>query len=234
MLTMSMSKDELARQIAYDFRQLKRWVDLRADSHYNRIWRRGERHLTDSWISHNGNEWTWMIDATSDERASLTFFTTINTDVGRFVFKPQITDTGFIILAFLPHFYKRYRERMKLGPKLKPLALIRRYFRNNATAVQTVKKDGRIEMTTDEGIGLGHFLNWNIRLLRTFITPDMAYDGQIERFADSEAMRKEQCMNKPIYSDEVQRELRMFGLCAADLMAKFKEEHQLNNNNKTE
>ena len=164
-----------------------------------------------------------MLDVDDKENAAMTFFTTINTKFGRFVFKPQVTPHGFILLVYLPHFFKRYRERMKLGSKLKTMQLIRKFFRRNGNATQEYRGKGRIEITSADGVGLGNFVSLRIRLLRTFITRDMAYGAQEERFASQEEYRQKAIENNPIYGDEVQNELREFGLSEDDLREKWKE-----------
>lgn len=223
MLLMSMNKEELTAQIAEDFLQIKQYTDLRTQLIRDRVYRKGEHHICDTWRSKNNNEWTWMVDVDKGTDAMLTFFTTINTKYGRFVFKPQVTNHGFILLAYIPHFFKRYRERMKMGTKLTTMQLIRKYFRRNGNATEDYRGKGRIEISSADGVCLGNIVSLRIRLLRTFITRDMAYGDQEERFATQEAFRKKVIEGSPIYGDEVHNELREFGLSEADLMVKWKE-----------
>ena len=223
MLLMSMNKEELTAQIAEDFLQIKQYTDLRTQLIRDRVYRKGEHHICDTWRSKNNNEWTWMVDMDQGTDAMLTFFTTINTKYGRFVFKPQVTNHGFILLAYIPHFFKRYRERMKMGTKLTTMQLIRKYFRRNGNATEDYRGKGRIEISSADGVCLGNIVSLRIRLLRTFITRDMAYGDQEERFATQEAFRKKVIEGSPIYGDEVHNELREFGLSEADLMVKWKE-----------
>ena len=225
MLVIRMNKDELVREIADDFRQVKLFVDMRSEMLYNRVHRKGERHISEKFRTRNGNEWTWMLDY-EEGKAMLTFFTTINTKFWRFVFKPQVTPRGFILMAYLPHFFKRYRERMKIGSKPTPMQLIRKYFRRNSNATEEFRKNGRIEISSADGVGLGNIISLRIRLLRTFITRDMAYGDQEERFAEQEEYRRKTVEGYPIYGDEVHNELREFGLSEADLMEKWKEYFQ--------
>lgn len=223
MLLISMSKEELTQQIAEDFLQLKQYTDLHSEAIRGRVWRKGERHICEKWKSKNGNEWTWMLDMDDEYNAMMTYFTTIDTQSGRFVFKPQVTPHGFILLVYLPHFFKRYRERMKMGSKLTPMQLIRKYFRRNGNATQEYRGKGRIEITSADGVGLGNFVSLRIRLLRTFITRDMAYGAQEYRFAIQEEYRQKVIEGRPIYGDEVHNELREFGLSEEDLLEKWKE-----------
>ena len=223
MLLMSMNKEELTAQIAEDFLQIKQYTDMRTQLIRDRVYRKGEHHICDTWRSKNNNEWTWMVDVDKGTDAMLTFFTTINTKYGRFVFKPQVTNHGFILLAYIPHFFKRYRERMKMGTKLTTMQLIRKYFRRNGNATEDYRGKGRIEISSADGVCLGNIVSLRIRLLRTFITRDMAYGDQEERFATQEAFRKKVIEGSPIYGDEVHNELREFGLSEADLMVKWKE-----------
>ena len=221
-----MNKEELTQQVAEDFLQVKHFTDLRTETLRDLVWRKGQRHICENWKSKNGNVWTWMLDIEDEDQAMMTFFTTINTDNGLFVFKPQVTPQGFILIVYLPHFFKRYRERMKLGLKLKTLQVIRKYFRRNGNATQEYRGKGRIEITSADGVGLGNFVSLRIRLLRTFITRDMAYGDQEERFASQEEFRQKVIEGHPIYGDEVHNELREFGLSEQDLFEKWKEYYQ--------
>ena len=223
MLLISMSKEELTRQIAEDFLQIKQYTDLHTEAIRGRVWRKGERHICEKFKTKNGNEWTWMLDMDEGTHAMMTYFTTIDTQYGRFVFKPQVTPHGFILLAYLPHFFKRYRERMKMGSKLSPMQLIRKYFRRNNNATQEYRGKGKIEITSADGVGLGNYASLRIRLLRTFITRDMAHGAQEDRFASQEEYRREVIEGRPIYGDEVHNELREFGLSEEDLLEKWKE-----------
>lgn len=223
MLVISMNKDEMSQQIAQDFQEVKRFTDLREMTLRDRVLRKGERHICETYRTKNGNEWTWMIDTDEEYHAEMTFLTTINTASGRFVFKPQPTRAGFIILVYLPHFFKRFRERMKMGSKLSPMQLIRRYMRRNTNGMQEYRGKGRIEIQTADGVGLGNVISLRMRLLRTFITREMAYGAQEERFAENEQYRKDCVEGMPVFSDEVHNELREFGLSEKDLMEKWKE-----------
>lgn len=223
MLLLSMNKEELTRQVAEDFLQVKRYTDLHTDAIRDRIFRKGEKHICEKWKSKNGNEWTWMFDMNNECTALITYFTTINTQYGRYVFKPQVTPHGFVLMAYIPHFFKRYRERMKMGPKLTTQQLIRKYFRRNNNATQEYRGNGKIEITSADGVGLGNIISLRIRLLRTFITRDMAYGSQEKRFAGQEAYRKNVVEGRPIYGDEVHNELREFGLSEKDLLEKWKD-----------
>ena len=223
MLTMTMNKDELSKQIADDFSQVKKYVDSRQSIIIDNIFRKGERHMLGTLTTNNGNEWTWMIDLDEKSRSALTFFTTINTKLGRFVFKPQVTSHGFLIIAYMPHFFKRYRERMKFGTKLTTMQLIRKFFRRNGNATEEYRGNGKIELATADGVGLGNLINLRIRLQRTFITREMAYGAQEKRFAENEQYRLDHINERPIYSDEVRNELREFGMSEKDLMEKWKE-----------
>jgi hypothetical protein len=72
---------------------------------------------------------------------------------------------------------------MKLGDKLKPEQLMRRYLRHNTSATNT-GEETNIELTSEEGIGLGVFVFADIMLMKTFITYDMSKGQQVERFND--------------------------------------------------
>ena len=218
-----MNKEEMSHQIALDFLEVKRYTDIHSMVLKDRITRKKEKHICETYRTKNGNDWTWMIDYDGKHNANMTFFTTISTTMGRFVFKPQPTERGFIILVFMPHFFKRYRQRMKLGRKLTPMQLIRRYLRRNTNGVHEYREKGRIEFHSADGVGLGNIISLRMRLLRTFITREMAYGEQEERFAENEQSRIEQVESMPKFSDEVQAELREFGLSEKDLAEKWKE-----------
>ena len=99
----------------------------------------------------------WRIESRQHPTGSLVEYTTLNSSFGKFVIKPQIQSSGFLIMVYIPHFFKRYRERMNLGDKLNPEQLIRRYLRNNTSGMNT-GKGLNVEVTTNEGIGLGNII----------------------------------------------------------------------------
>lgn len=228
-----MNKDEMAKELLNDLALLKRFTDTRQYLVADMFVRKKMSHITDTWKSPKGNLWTWMCEINKDLKASMTFFTTINSRYGRYVFKPQITPYGFIIIVYLPHFFKRYRERTHTGTKLTTMQLIRRYFRRNNNAVAENRGKGRIEVATAEGVGLGNFINLRTRLLRTFITRDMAYGSQENRFHEQEEQRRTRVEGHLIDCDEVVLELTELGLSEETLEQKWKEylEQQEKTNN---
>ena len=71
--------------------------------------------------------------------------------------------------------------------------------------------------------------------MNTFITFDMAYGGQVRRFDKSIKKRKAVCDPRVIYSDEVQKELREFGMTDKEILEQLleKEKQEQDNNNQT-
>lgn len=217
MIIVGMSIDEIQKQVGADFLLLNKVEDSRADIiHDWAVRKKNESVLSWQWKSPNGNIWHMMYQR-DGEHVNIVHYMFINGNYGRYVLKPQPTDDGFVILVYLPHFFKRYRERMKLGNKLNPGQLIRRYLRRNSNASCRMNDIGEFEATTAEGIGLGVAVSERQRLMKTFITYDMAKGSQIERFREGNKRRKQMCDNYPVFSVDVRNEMMEFGLTDEEL-----------------
>ena len=120
---------------------------------------------------------------------------------------------------------------MKLGDKLKPEQLIRRYLRNNTSGINTGKKLN-VEVTTKEGIALGNIIYKRLVIINTFITYDMSYGKQVERFNDGRE-RADNVGYVEMYDEDVVSEMREIGIDAKDFATKVQEKvkEKLNNNN---
>ena len=215
MIIVGMSIDGIQKQVGADFLLLNKVEDSRADIiHDWAVRKKNESVLSWKWKSPNGNVWHMMYQR-DGEHVNIVHYMFINGNYGRYVLKPQPTDDGFVILVYLPHFFKRYRERMKLGSKLNPGQLIRRYLRRNSNASSRMNDIGEFEATTAEGIGLGVAVSERQRLMKTFI--DMAKGSQIERFREGNKRRKQMCDNYPVFSVDVRNEMMEFGLTDEEL-----------------
>lgn len=231
-----MTKGEFQKEVADDFitlqKQMTRW---RSAMEYWTDQTKSGDSTTRTWKSPRGN--TWVIQYFRiGPRTNVSYFTWVESQYGRYIVKPQLTDIGYTISIFIPHFFRRYRERMKLGSKMSTLQLVKRFMKNNKTAHSQNHGKSR-EVAYHEGIGLGNIIAPRQLLMNTFITFDMAYGGQVRRFDKSIERRKAVCDPRVIYSDEVQKELREFGMTDKEileqLIEKEKEKQEQDNNNQT-
>ena len=234
MLLVGMKPQELLAEVSDDLKKIAAWFPSQhAIAHRWMLKQKLPAWFCTQYKSARNNVWKimWEIQSRKFPTGALVEYTTINGKHGRFVIKPQISAGGFFIILYIPHFFKRYRERMKLGDKLKPEQLIRRYLRNNTSGINTGKKLN-VEVTTKEGIALGNVIYKRLVIINTFITYDMSYGKQIERFNDGRE-RADNVGYVEMYDEDVVSEMREIGIDAKDFATKVQEKvkEKLNNNN---
>lgn len=234
MLLVGMKPQELLAEVSDDLKKIAAWFPSQhAIAHRWMLKQKLPAWFCTQYKSARNNVWKimWEIQSRKFPTGALVEYTTINGKHGRFVIKPQISAGGFFIILYIPHFFKRYRERMKLGDKLKPEQLIRRYLRNNTSGINTGKKLN-VEVTTKEGIALGNVIYKRLVIINTFITYDMSYGKQVERFNDGRE-RADNVGYVEMYDEDVVSEMREIGIDAKDFAAKVQEKvkEKLNNNN---
>jgi hypothetical protein len=234
MLLVGMKPQELLAEVSDDLKKIAAWFPSQhAIAHRWMLKQKLPAWFCTQYKSARNNVWKimWEIQSRKFPTGALVEYTTINGKHGRFVIKPQISAGGFFIILYIPHFFKRYRERMKLGDKLKPEQLIRRYLRNNTSGINTGKKLN-IEVTTKEGIALGNVIYKRLVIINTFITYDMSYGKQVERFNDGRE-RADNVGYVEMYDEDVVSEMREIGIDAKDFATKVQEKvkEKLNNNN---
>ena len=234
MLLVGMKPQELLAEVSDDLKKIAAWFPSQhAIAHRWMLKQKLPAWFCTQYKSARNNVWKimWEIQSRKFPTGALVEYTTINGKHGRFVIKPQISAGGFFIILYIPHFFKRYRERMKLGDKLKPEQLIRRYLRNNTSGINTGKKLN-VEVTTKEGIALGNIIYKRLVIINTFITYDMSYGKQVERFNDGRE-RADNAGYVEMYDEDVVSEMREIGIDAKDFAAKVQEKvkEKLNNNN---
>lgn len=234
MLLVGMKPQELLAEVSDDLKKIAAWFPSQhAIAHRWMLKQKLPAWFCTQYKSARNNVWKimWEIQSRKFPTGALVEYTTINGKHGRFVIKPQISAGGFFIILYIPHFFKRYRERMKLGDKLKPEQLIRRYLRINTSGINTGKKLN-VEVTTKEGIALGNVIYKRLVIINTFITYDMSYGKQVERFNDGRE-RADNVGYVEMYDEDVVSEMREIGIDAKDFAAKVQEKvkEKLNNNN---
>lgn len=234
MLLVGMKPQELLAEVSDDLKKIAAWFPSQhAIAHRWMLKQKLPAWFCTQYKSARNNVWKimWEIQSRKFPTGALVEYTTINGKHGRFVIKPQISAGGFFIILHIPHFFKRYRERMKLGDKLKPEQLIRRYLRNNTSGINTGKKLN-VEVTTKEGIALGNVIYKRLVIINTFITYDMSYGKQVERFNDGRE-RADNVGYVEMYDEDVVSEMREIGIDAKDFATKVQEKvkEKLNNNN---
>lgn len=148
------------------------------------------------------NKWLIVWEAKSKknigDNAIITFVCMHDTPHGRYAYMPTFVDGNLILIAYAPHFFSRYAERM--GIKLTGLDLFLRYFKMNASygfrnQEETLVSGGIIEHvygSCQEGVALGvKSAVADIILFKTFVSYDMLKNQQVEDFAQTEKIRQE-------------------------------------------
>ena len=190
MLTAKMEVDEVMREVMQDVRWTEGWYEMNMRMLIKEILRSGHipctavRQVTSPVTR---NVWTLMLTIPSMQKPlpMCVRYTTLQDEDGVYVYQPIQSGDGMRLLVFMPHFFRRYRERMALGDKLKTHQLIRRYMKLNRDG--TFKAVGRHKgytswaICTEEGVTLGGFCTELCFLCKTFITHDMLRDGRQAR-----------------------------------------------------
>lgn len=144
------------------------------------------------------NKWIILWEARNKknigDESLISFVCYQETAHGRYAYMPTWADKKLILNIYPPHFFSRYATRMNLN--LSGVDLIKRYFeKNNSYAYELgAAAEGRQQIygSSLEGIALGlKSMEYDIVLLKTFITYEMTKGSQIEVFARNEEIRKE-------------------------------------------
>lgn len=148
------------------------------------------------------NEWLILWEARSKknigENSMITLICFHDTPNGRFVYMPTLIQGKFLLIAYPPHFFSRYAQRMNLS--LSGIKLVKYFFERNAGYGFTHKNELINETTAikhvygscSDGIALGDLTaSGLVVLFKTFITYEMLKGEQVEEFAKTEAIRKE-------------------------------------------
>ena len=232
MLITGMNPKELLTEASEDLRRVAAWFPSRyaiVERWITKQKKLPEWYCTE-YKSARNNLWKlmWCIEDKRTRTGPLVEYTIINGRFGRYVVKPQAQHSGFTIMVYIPHFFKRYRERLNLGDKLTPEQVIRRYLRRNTCGMNT-GKDLDVEVTTKEGIALGNIIFHRLILIRTFITYEMAKGKQIKRFDEGhEKMCKMGAVS--MYDEDVVAEMKEIGINAAEFAKKMEEYKQKQKN----
>nr|DAT27612.1 MAG TPA: hypothetical protein [Caudoviricetes sp.] len=148
------------------------------------------------------NKWLILWEARSKknigENSMITLICFHDTPNGRFVYMPSFILGKLLLIAYPPHFFSRYAERMNIS--LSGMELVKYFFERNASYGFTHKNELVSETTAIEnvygscsdGIALGvSSASGLIVLFKTFITYEMLKGEQVEDFAKTEVIRKE-------------------------------------------
>lgn len=189
MLTTTMTYDEMYREINRDFVNVQRWT-VHQGKRIKRIAYNARKFPIVLTISHTSplrNNWTLLMVIRKKIRRPDDFynvlFTQLQTAGGNYYFLASPRTDGSIKMAiYLPHFMRRFSERMELDMSGQTLA--ERYFLFNDSGAFVTKPDGEHErcLCTNEGIGLGEDLNDRMFLAKTFIRYDMSMGWQRDAF----------------------------------------------------
>lgn len=146
------------------------------------------------------NKWLILWEAHSKKEIGddcrISFVCYHDTEHGKYAYMPTFVKGKMVLLAFPPHIFSRFAERMEIN--FAGTKLMKRYFEmNNSYSFNfsTEKVDGghreNVFATCREGIAMGFkAVGLDVFLLKTFITYDMCKGEQIGNFAKSEEFRR--------------------------------------------
>ena len=136
MLTAQMDIEDVMREVMTDVRWLENYQTMQAHNIAKELLRMGTVPATLVKQLHSPktqNEWTILYTirkGVAPVPLSMKY-TTLQDEDGIYVYNPIISEDGLRLVILQPHFFRRYRERLGLGDKLKTPQLIRRYMKLN-------------------------------------------------------------------------------------------------------
>lgn len=222
MLTAQMDIEDVVREIMTDVRWLENYQTMQARIIAKELLRMGTVPATlvrQLRSPKTQNEWTILYTirrGVAPLPVSMKY-TTLQEEDGIYVYNPIISEDGIRIVILQPHFFRRYRERLGLGDKLKTPQLIRRYMKLNLNGsfMPSGHRNGEPvwSLCVEEGVVLGVYIGERVFLGRTFITYDMAHEG-----IQAETLSK---------GDESRRQLKMRPTSARDMIKYSREAERI-------
>ena len=204
MLTAQMDIEDVVRVIMTDVRWLENYQAMHSKTLAKELRRMGTVPATlvkQLRSPKTQNEWTvlYTIPRGMVPLPVSMEYTTLQDEDGIYVYNPIISENGLRIVILQPHFFRRYRERLGLGDKLKTTQLIRRYMKLNLNGSFMPSGHRKGEpvwsLCVKEGVVLGVYVGERVFLGRTFITYDMAHEGiQADTFSEGDESRRQQKM----------------------------------------
>lgn len=201
MLTAQMDVEDVVHEIMTDVRWMETYLTMQAKVVAKELLRQGTFPATvvkQVKSPKTQNEWT-VLHSIGKRRPFLPipiYYTTLQNEDGIYVYVPRMGEDNIVVVLLQPHVFRRYRERLALGDKLKTPQLIRRYMKQNLTGqfmpAGEHKGDPTYALCTEEGVVLGNFVGEQLYLGRTFITYDMAHEGeQADTFYEGDEKRQQ-------------------------------------------
>lgn len=205
MIVPTMTDAEIMQEVKKDFPELGKFTEYK-DKEYRRSVLKARKFpftMLFKKTTKSKNNWLVIYEARDkkDRHDSRIHFVCVsNSKNGLWCIMPSFMHDQLHLIFFQPHFFSRYKERMKL--EITGLELIYQYFSNNYDYVYelTTKQISETEYVQEcfgsckEGIALGVVTTENNIFFKTFITHNMSKGQQIETFGQNEILRKE--MNK--------------------------------------
>jgi hypothetical protein len=160
-------------------------------------------------VSPKKNKWLLLWEAHSkkhvDDNVLLTTILIHDTICGKYAYMPIWGGEEMQLIAFPPHFFSRFRQRMNLSDT--GVDLIKRYFEENASYgfqfSDEVVDDYAVRHVygrSKEGVAMGLMsISRKVILFKTFVSVEMLKGEQIENFAEMEKVRREMYEDELIY-----------------------------------
>lgn len=203
MIVYGMTESEIVREVLADMGNAFRYEDRNSNQFRRAVIKAARFPVRSEFVYRSPRKNTWLVlrEARTKkeygDNCRITFVTTHDTPHGIYAIMVSWVEGQPQLILYPPHFFSRFRERMKLSESGKNLML--RFFRFNSSYVhETIQKKVNgdqyvveIAGSTLEGVALGLVSTEGNVLFKTFVTYDMLKGEQIAKYLENEKIRKE-------------------------------------------
>ena len=201
MLTAQMDVEDVVHEIMTDVRWLETYLTMQTKVVMKELRKLGTIPATvvkQAKSPKTQNEWTILhtIEKGKALVPATVYYTTLQDEDGVYIYAPRMTQDEIYVVVLQPHVFRRYRERLNLGDKLKTPQLIRHHMKKNLNGHFMPAGQHQDEpswaLCIEEGVVLGNFVGEQLFFGRTFITYDMAHEGlQADTFSEGDEKRRQ-------------------------------------------
>lgn len=214
MLVPSMTWDEIIKEVTSDYIFVLKYMTAKIHGTSLRMKRMNEKCLVETYHikTERMNEWSVVLNIRPGVCQSNIYLKSFD-DSGIVAYKITADNDSFLLVKFSTHFFKRYKERMKLDI-VKPEQVVKHFFKNNVDERRCTtnpdENDARVTFFSyPNGLGIGRFDQAKqIVHIKTFIAADTFTNQQknlVDYMKDEERQTTENlsvCLSSEHYKNQ--------------------------------